>query len=149
MTSFLKSIFNDSIEQKLAIELSLDKLTTRKVNQLRQRENRAKILEKTRNISETNENNAVITKVEQSEEHVKQEISKYKRKSVKLNEIKRQNEENKIINKIKSMTIINRKKSTEESNISKPIFRVSKIIKYDDKHLYQQPSSSIVQSKKL
>jgi hypothetical protein len=149
MTSFLKSIFNDSIEQKLAIELSLDKLTTRKVNQLRQRENRAKILEKTRNISETNENNAVITKVEQSEEHVKQEISKYKRKSVKLNEIKRQNEENKIINKIKSMTIINRKKSPEESNISKPIFRVSKIIKYDDKHLYQQPSSSIVQSKKL
>jgi hypothetical protein len=149
MTSFLKSILNDSIKQKLANELSLDKLTTRKVNQLRQRENRAKILEKTRNISETNENNAAITKVEQSEEHIKQEISKYKRKSVKLNEIKRQNEENKIINKIKSMTTINKKKSPEESSVTKPIFRVSKIITYDDKHLYQQPSSSIIKSNKI
>ena len=148
MAAYLKNMINEMTEQKLVDDLTLDKLTTRKVNQLRQRENRAKILEKTRNISEAAiEDNKL--NVEQTEDHIKQEINKFKRRSVKLNEFQRQNEENKMIKKIKSMTIINKKKSPEESKIeSKPVFRVSKV-SYDDKHLYQKQSSVGVVNNKI
>ena len=174
MTSYLKNISNETNNKKNVDDLTLNKLTTRKVNRLRQRENRARIIEKTRNILDPNKYQQQTQQSENSNENceqttkqvehcMQQEISKFKRRSIKLNETKRQNETEKLVDKInnfKSKLIpFNRAKVIQNNNIAsqnssiqssssslnqntsqrKPLFRISKII-YDDKHLYQQVS---------
>ena len=172
MSTFIKDISNLSDGQKKLIDdLTLNKLATRKVLKLRQRECRAKIIEKTRNILDPS--NDEETLASQAEHQIKQEIKKYKRRSIKLNENQRQNETNKMISKINSCTKQqkinqNSKLSSSSSILSstssssstkndekhkkevqqqqKPNFRVTKI-SYNDKHLYEQPTANNINNK--
>ncbi len=118
MASYLINITQEETNKNVVDDLSLNKLTTRKVNKLRQRENRAKIIEKTRKItdeSEDDDNDLSPTnhqqqqqqqdhqQIKQTEHIIQQEISKFKRRSIKLNETKKQNETNKLIGKINNI----------------------------------------------